>query len=41
LAVLNPQGKDPLVPIGKEAGWASEMVWTQRVEEKFFASARD
>jgi hypothetical protein len=27
------------VPIGEEAGWASELVWTQRLEEKYFASA--
>jgi hypothetical protein len=24
------------VPIGQEAGWASEPVWTQRLEEKSF-----
>jgi hypothetical protein len=24
-----------------EAGWASELVWTQRLEEKSFASAGD
>jgi hypothetical protein len=29
-----PPGKEPLVPIGQEAGWAPESVWTQRVEEK-------
>jgi hypothetical protein len=28
-------------PIGQEAGWVSELVWTQRLEEKFFASARN
>jgi hypothetical protein len=22
--------------LGQEAGWASELVWTQRLEEKFF-----
>jgi hypothetical protein len=27
------------VPIGLEAGWASELVWTQRIEEISFASA--
>jgi hypothetical protein len=27
------------VPIGYEAGWASELVWIQRLEEKYFASA--
>jgi len=26
---------------GLEAGWASELVWIQRLEEKTFASARD
>jgi hypothetical protein len=35
-----PPGKGPLVPNGLEAGWASELVWTQRLEEKSFASAR-
>jgi hypothetical protein len=29
------------VPIGQKAGWASEMVWTQTLEEKSFASAGD
>jgi hypothetical protein len=33
--------KGPPVPIVQEAGWASELVWTQRLEEKSFASARD
>jgi hypothetical protein len=28
-------------PIGYEAGWAPEPVWTQRLEEKFFAPAGD
>jgi hypothetical protein len=32
-----PLGKGPPVPIGQEAGWAPEPVWTQRLEEKFFA----
>jgi hypothetical protein len=36
-----PRGKDPPVPIVQEAGWASEPVWTQRLEEKSFASAGD
>jgi hypothetical protein len=27
----------PPVPIVQEAGWAPEPVWTQRLEEKFFA----
>jgi hypothetical protein len=34
-------GKEPPVPIGEEADWASKLVWTQRLEEKFFASAGD
>jgi hypothetical protein len=34
-----PPGKGPLVPIGQEAGWPPEPVWTQRLEEKSFASA--
>jgi hypothetical protein len=29
------------VLIGQEARWASEMVWTQRLEEKSLASAGD
>jgi hypothetical protein len=36
-----PPGKGPLVPTVQEAGWASEVVWTERLEEKFFASARN
>jgi hypothetical protein len=31
----------PPVPIGQEAEWASELVRTQRLEEKSFASAGD
>jgi hypothetical protein len=31
------QGKEPSVPIGQEAGWALELVWTQRLEEKIFS----
>jgi hypothetical protein len=31
----------PPVPIGQQAGWAPEPVWTQRIEEKSFASAVD
>jgi hypothetical protein len=34
-------GKGPPVPIVQEAGWASELVWTQRLEETFSASAGD
>jgi hypothetical protein len=33
-----PQGKRPPVPIGQEAGWALEPVWTQRIDEKSSAS---
>jgi hypothetical protein len=28
--------KGPPVPIGQEAGWAPEPVWTQKIEEKCF-----
>jgi hypothetical protein len=31
-------GKEPPVPIGQKDGWASEPVWTQRLEEKSSAS---
>jgi hypothetical protein len=34
-------GKGPPVPIVQEAGWAPELVWTQRSEEKSIASAGD
>jgi hypothetical protein len=34
-------GKGPTVPIVQEAAWAPEPVWTQRIEEKSFASAGD
>jgi hypothetical protein len=40
-AALYPQGKDPPVPIVQEAGWASELVWTQRIQKKSFASVED
>jgi hypothetical protein len=33
-------GKVLRLPIGKEAGW-DQLIWTQRLEEKFFASAGD
>jgi hypothetical protein len=33
-AALLPPGKGPPVPIIQEAGWASEPVWTQKLEEK-------
>jgi hypothetical protein len=36
-----PPGKGPPVPIGQEAGWAPEPVWTQRLEEKSFTSTGD
>jgi hypothetical protein len=36
-----PPGKGPQVPIGQEAGWAPEPVWTQGLEEKSSASVRD
>jgi hypothetical protein len=29
-------GKGPPVPIVQEAGWAPELIWTQRLEEKSF-----
>jgi hypothetical protein len=38
-ASLYPR-KGPPVPIGQEAGWAPELVWTQRIEN-IFASAGD
>jgi hypothetical protein len=37
---LSP-GKEPPSPIVQKAGRASELVWTQRVEEKSFPSAGD
>jgi hypothetical protein len=36
-----PTGKGPPVPIVQESGWASEPVWTQRLQEKSFAPAGD
>jgi hypothetical protein len=36
-----PLGKRPPVPTGKEAGWAPELVSTQRIEEKSSASVGD
>jgi hypothetical protein len=32
-SALLPPGKGPPVPIGQEAGWAPEPVWTQSLEE--------
>jgi hypothetical protein len=37
-ATLYPRERNP-VPIVQEAGWASELVWTQRIEENSFVSA--
>jgi hypothetical protein len=39
-AALYPREWTP-VPIWLEAGWISELVWTQRLEGKSFASAGD
>jgi hypothetical protein len=36
-----PPEEGPPVPIVQEVRWAPEPVWTQRLEEKFFAFARD
>jgi hypothetical protein len=36
-----PPGKEPPIPIGREAGWAPEPVWTQGLEEKSSASVGD
>jgi hypothetical protein len=38
LTAIYPQERTP-VPIGQKAGWASELVWTQRLKETYFASA--
>jgi hypothetical protein len=35
-----PPGKGPPKPIGQEAGWAPEPVWTQKLEEKSFCLCR-
>jgi hypothetical protein len=40
-AALSPPGTGTPVPIGREAGWAPEPVWTQRIEDKSFAPAGD
>jgi hypothetical protein len=39
-AALYPWERTP-VSIGQEAGWAAELVWAQRLEEKSLSSARD
>jgi hypothetical protein len=36
---LYPRGKSPRVPIGQEAGWTPERVWTPWKREKSLASA--
>jgi hypothetical protein len=36
-----PPGKGPPIHIVQEAGWAPEPVWTQRLEKKSLACARD
>jgi hypothetical protein len=36
-----PPGKGPPVPIVQEAGWETEPVWTQRLEEKSSAPVGD
>jgi hypothetical protein len=38
---FSPAERTPPVPIVQEAWWVPEPVWTQRLEEKYFASARD
>jgi hypothetical protein len=40
-AALYPRGKDSRYPLDRKLGGASELLWTQRVEEKSFASAGD
>jgi hypothetical protein len=40
-AVLYPRGKGPPIPIVQEAGWVTEPVWTQRLEENSSASVGD
>jgi hypothetical protein len=38
---VSPPGTGSPVPGGQETGWAPEPVWTQRLEERSFASAGD
>jgi hypothetical protein len=40
-AALLPPGKESLVPMVQEAGWAPKPVWTQRSEKKSFTPAGD
>jgi hypothetical protein len=35
-----PPGEAPPVPTGQETGWASDPVWTQRLQEKFYCLSR-
>jgi hypothetical protein len=39
-AALYRPGKGLRVPIVQEAGWAPELVWTQRLVEKSFSLCR-
>jgi hypothetical protein len=39
--VALPHEKVLVVPIGQEAGWAAEPVWTQKLEEKSSAPVGD
>jgi hypothetical protein len=41
LGIALPPGKGPAEPTGYEAGWASELICTQKLEEKSFASVWD
>jgi len=36
-----PPGKEPLLPVGKKAGWTPEPFWTRWWREKFPAYARN
>jgi hypothetical protein len=36
-----PPENDPRYPFNRSSGWASELVWIQRLEEKCFNSAED
>jgi hypothetical protein len=38
-AALNPRGKDPRCPLERRV--ASELIWTQRLQKKFFPYAGD